>query len=502
MKELCTIMIPSFLALLSVLRNGYCKSDITVGYKLPLPVPEDYNPGFIGRAVLMETDQPEPSFKVLLSVEPILGRYSCSLEIFLGDVKVWNSGHYSPFFTTDECVGELTKDGDLQLKGSNGRLGWRSGTSAQGVERLVILKTGNLVLVDASDRVKWQSFNFPTDVMLWGQRLNVATRLSSFPSASATAAGPNSTAFYYTFEIHRNRIALHLISGKLNYTYWEFKPSMNRNVTFIKLASRALEVYNDLNQKIAQIGSNRIEPLRFLSIGNRTGNLKLYFYSPEPRKFSAAFQSLKTTCDLPAACKPYGICTSTGSCSCIHLAGRDPGSCGGEKADFEEGGGGFCGGAGEEEVEMVELSDVTTVLSGAPGKTNVSKEGCARTCLEDCNCVAALHSASSGGGGGGGGGVIGGCYVYGVAMGVKQVAAAEKGLMTYMVKVKKGRYGSGREKSGLKRWVLVVVGVVDGFVLLGIVGGVGYYYLVRRRRKNRAAATAAGEEAPATDTNR
>ena len=82
----------------------------------------------------METNQMEPSFGVALSVEPIKGKYSCSLQVFLGDVKVWNSGHYSHFYTSDKCVLELTKDGDLRLKGSNDRIGWRTGTSGQGVE--------------------------------------------------------------------------------------------------------------------------------------------------------------------------------------------------------------------------------------------------------------------------------------------------------------------------------------------------------------------------------
>ncbi|CAN1134227.1 EP1-like glycoprotein 2 [Linum perenne] len=451
------------LALLSILVHS--RTDIHIGYRLSLAVPEDYTPGFIGRALMMETEQPEPTFKVAISVESVdPGRFSCSLEVFLGDFKVWNSGHYSPFFTMDECVVELDEDGELQLRGNDNRLGWRSGTSAQGVERLVIMKNGNLVLVDSMERVKWQSFNFPTDVILWGQRLNVATRLASFPAAN------NSAAFYYTFEIHRKRIALHLISGKMNYTYWEFKPTMNRNVTFIKLASKALELYDDENQKIAQIQTDRTETIRFLSLSNRTGNLGIYVYSPEERKFSAAFQSLTTTCDLPSACKPYGICrSSTDSCSCIRLSNDELG-CGGEENL------GFCGGGGEE-VEMVELSDVTTVLTDEDGKTNVSKEDCAKSCLEDCSCVAALYDSSSSSSGDGGGREIGECYVYGVAMGVKQ--AAEKRTLTYMVKVKKGSYGSG--KSGLKRWVVVLVAVVDGIVVLCVVGGVGY--LIRKRRK-------------------
>lgn len=82
----------------------------------------------------MQNNKMEPNFKVALSVEAIEGKFSCSLEVFLGDVRVWNSGHYSRFYVSNRCVLELTGDGDLRLKGPKERVGWRTGTSGQGVE--------------------------------------------------------------------------------------------------------------------------------------------------------------------------------------------------------------------------------------------------------------------------------------------------------------------------------------------------------------------------------
>ncbi|XP_050210754.1 EP1-like glycoprotein 3 [Mercurialis annua] len=445
-----------FLLLFTLIRS---KSDFHIGHRVTIAVPVEYSVGIIGRAFLIQTNQIEPIFKVALSVLPINGNYSCSLEVFLGDVKVWNSGHYSPFFTSDVCVVELTGDGDLQLKGAKDFVGWRTGTSGQGVERLQILGSGNLVLVDDLNRIKWQTFNFPTDVMLWGQRLNVATRLVSFPT--------NSTASY-SFEIHRNKIALFLNSGKLNYSYWEFKPTKNRNISFIQLGTQGLDIFNDKHHKIASITSLsswlHLQPLRFLALVNKTGNLGLYFYSHEKQAFQAAFQALNTTCNLPLACKPYGICTFSNTCSCIRLLTKDNNSdqCSeGLRKESE-----FCG---KSEVDLVEFNDVGSVLnSNAPTKVNISKEDCANMCLQDCKCVAALYSRLSE------------CFVYGLVMGVKQV---ERGLgFTYMVKVPKGtRVGHGR--SGLKKWILIMVGVIDGCVILLVLGGFGYY-LIRKRRKN------------------
>lgn len=315
------------------------------------------------------------------------------------------------------------------------------------MQRLRLLRSGNLALVDAFEGIKWQSFNFPTDVMVLGQSLNVATHLTSFPTNSS---------FFYSFEIQTQRIALFLNSPKCKYSYWEFKPPNNINLSFITLNAQGLDIFDDQAKKIATIPSGTSQPLRFLAVGNKTGNLGLYSYSPQNGIFEASFRALRTTCDLPLACKPYGICTFSNSCSCIRF----------------QRGGEFCGGS-EVEGEMMELEGVSSILRDGPKRVNLSKEECGEWCLEDCKCAAALHYS-------GGRGGEEECYVYRVVIGVKQI---ERGMgFSYMVKVPKGS-GLGPQKSGLKRWVLAVVGVVDGLVIVGVCGGLGYYF-INRRRKN------------------
>ncbi|KAK3017488.1 hypothetical protein RJ639_005992 [Escallonia herrerae] len=437
-----------------------CSSDVQIGYQVTLAVPVAYTRGFTGRAFLMEIEQMVPNFRVALSVEAVDKSYSCSLDVFLGDVRVWSSGHLSRFYTMDRCALELTLDGDLRLKGQNDKVGWRTGTFGQGVKRLNLLKTGNLVLVDALDIIIWQSFNFPTDIMVWGQRLDVETRLTSFPK--------NSNSFY-SFEIQRDKIALYLNSGKWKFSYWEFKPSKNRNITFVGLATKALEIYNDEGQKIAQIPSRGPEPLRFLALGNKTGNLGLYHFSPGMGKFEASFQALNATCDLPLACKPYGICTFSNTCSCIRLITRGEGS----SSDCSEGiPEGFCG---RHRVEMLDLQGVSSILRATLTKVNItSKEVCADLCIDDCTCVAALHTSGQDCGV-----IFQECALYGEVRGVKQV---ERGSgSSYMVKVLKGSHGGHGKSSGLKKWVLIGVGVGDGLIIILVLGGVGYYVIHKRR---------------------
>ncbi|KAK8709557.1 hypothetical protein V6N13_060572 [Hibiscus sabdariffa] len=444
--------------LVLLLDHGRCDlGSIHVGHKLSLAVPSEYSDGFVGRAFLMDDgNRVEPSFRVALSAEANKGKYSCSLEVFLGDFKVWNSGHYSQFYTTDSCVLELSEDGDLLLMGPKDRVGWRTGTSGQGVERLQILKTGNLVLVDALNLVKWQSFNFPTDVILWGQRLDVSTRLTSFPRNSSS---------FYTFEIRHDRIALYLNSGKLKYSYWEFKPPENQNVSFVELDSKGLVLFDDEYKRITRIPSRRSVRslrLRLLALGNETGYLGLYFYSPKTNEFEASFQAINSTCDLPLACKPYGICTFSNACSCIQLTTKE------KDMDSTR----FCDGA---QAEMLELNGVNTVLrDDAPKRVIVSKTACANLCLDDCKCVAASYSSDNGAGN------SRQCSLYGLVAGIKQVESGTG--VSYMIKVPKGtRYD--HRKGSVRKWVLVVVGVVDGLVVILILGGISYHLIQKRRKK-------------------
>ncbi|KAL8517111.1 hypothetical protein ACS0TY_015362 [Phlomoides rotata] len=437
------------LLLINLLPQALSESDILIGYQLTLAIPAENSEGFLGRAFLMEAHQTEPRFRVAISVEATGGRFACSLDVFLGDVRVWSSGHLSTFYTKDRCVVELIENGELRLKGENGRVGWKSGTSGQGVKRLRLLKTGNLVLIDDLNLIKWQSFNFPTDMMLWGQRLSSQTRLTSFPINSS---------LFYSMEIQDNKMELFLNLGKWKYSYWEHRLSINRNITFVQLTSDGLDIFNG-NQRFDQIKSNGPDAIRFLTLENTTGNLRLYHYSLEKGKFEASYQALNFTCDLPLACKPYGICMPSGSCSCIRLIENGPNCCEGS----------FDGACGTSAAEMVELGGVASVLRSGSYKENVRKQECGRACLDDCNCVAAQYEEG-----------FGECLLYRIARGVKKV---ERSGVTYMVKVGKGvNHGHGKN-SVVKKWVLIVVGVVDGFIIFLVLGGFGFY-IIWKRRKN------------------
>lgn len=317
------------------------------------------------------------------------------------------------------------------------------------MQMLRILNNGNLVLLDGSNLIKWQSFNFPTDVMLLGQRLNVATRLTSFPR--------NSTS-YYSFEIKNDKIGLYFNSYGSNYSYWEFEPSNNRNMSFIKLGAKELGIFDENGKKIARISSGVFQPLRFLALSNKTGNLGLYFYSSSGSRFEASFRAIDSSCDLPSACTPYGICTSLNSCSCVGTSqGLD---CGAGLSSGET----FCP-LKDENITMIELEDVASVLRSRDKRVNVSKDECAGLCSGDCKCASAYFSS-------------GVCSLYALVGGLKQVDR-KSGMSYVMVKVPKRVH---HRKSNVKKWVLILVGIIDGLVILLVFGGLGYYWVRKKRR--------------------
>lgn len=120
-----------------LLSLGPSEPDIWTGYRVTVAIPPAYSPGYVGRAYLMGADGgAPPAFRVALGVEAGGGgcSYTCALEVFLGDVRVWSSGHSSRFYVEGRCALELAADGDLRLKGPDERIGWRTGTSGQAVE--------------------------------------------------------------------------------------------------------------------------------------------------------------------------------------------------------------------------------------------------------------------------------------------------------------------------------------------------------------------------------
>ncbi|XP_026459520.1 uncharacterized protein LOC113360199 [Papaver somniferum] len=187
-------------------------------------------------------------------------------------------------------------------------------------------------------------------------------------------------------------------------------------------------------------------------------------------------------CDFPLACGPYSICTLSNTCQCIQFSEKAANPVA-VQSDCNVGfSGEFCGKT--EPVEMIEIKGVGSILR-SPQVFNVRKDVCLSMCIDDCTCVALLYSDK--GVGIHAGDVCQRCVHYGLVGGLKQMDEEEVAInmWSYWVKAPKGIVGTEGKNSVLKRWLLIMGGVVDVFIILLVMGGFGYYYLVIRKRRTR-----------------
>ncbi|RWV88204.1 hypothetical protein GW17_00049726 [Ensete ventricosum] len=278
--------------------------------------------------------------------------------------------------------------------------------------------------------------------MLWGQRLDASSRLTSFPV--------NSSAFY-SLEVHKDQLVAYLNWRGERYSYWALRPRAGRSIAYTRVGTTGLKVFDVNSWKIAQILAMKSGAVRFLALGSK-GNLGLYYYSASHGRFQPSCRALEF-CELPLPCGPYGICSSTNTCAYLQLSGMEYSTS-------------FCGLASSE-VEMVEVRRVVTVLRTSSSASNVSKEECLASCLEDCSCAAALHTNGHGVGTGEW------CSRYALVGGAREVEvkATES---SYWIKVVKKGSARHETSSSLVTKVIIVGGVVDAVALCrGRSGGEG-----------------------------
>ncbi|KAE8684491.1 G-type lectin S-receptor-like serine/threonine-protein kinase [Hibiscus syriacus] len=83
---------------------------------------------------------------------------------------------------------DLTGEG-ISVTGSDGVLKWSTPELQATVRALTLTDMGNLVLLDQSNGSLWESFDYPTDTIVFGQRLYVGANLSNAASGSNLSTG-------------------------------------------------------------------------------------------------------------------------------------------------------------------------------------------------------------------------------------------------------------------------------------------------------------------------
>uniref|UniRef100_A0A7C9AG60 Bulb-type lectin domain-containing protein n=1 Tax=Opuntia streptacantha TaxID=393608 RepID=A0A7C9AG60_OPUST len=116
-------------------------------------------------------------------------------DIPASDSIVWVANRDAPS-STDSCTLQLRSDGNLFILENGSNILWSTNLSQVENPALQLLDSGNLVIREAddenSDHYIWQSFDYPTDTLLPGQKLgrNLKTRGTQFIASSSHLESP------------------------------------------------------------------------------------------------------------------------------------------------------------------------------------------------------------------------------------------------------------------------------------------------------------------------
>ncbi|KAJ0037604.1 hypothetical protein Pint_23167 [Pistacia integerrima] len=324
-----------------------------------------------------------------------------------GAVKlVWSSNRNKPVRNNTNLL--LTRDGDLMLQEFDGTLVWSTNTKGKSVAGLKLTESGNLVLFDTNNSIVWQSFDYPTDTLLIGQKLysNSGQELTASTSPTNYSEGGS-----YSLSLTNKGLSAFIesdpslvyskytgIGGEENTRLPHYAILLNGSFAgFTKGSNSSQWVISSSQWDISILHSKT--PLQHVSL-DYDGHLRAYdIVDSKWQSVTDIFNM--DSCDYPLVCGRYGICLKsskddTALCSCPQpddtkpsyfrpTSDRHPNlgcsevnslSC--DKFKYQK---------------MVELKNVSH-LKGLVHTKNTDVKSCQLDCLKNCSCKAAMLDSS------------------------------------------------------------------------------------------------------------
>ncbi|KAK6244143.1 hypothetical protein QUC31_010552 [Theobroma cacao] len=231
-----------------------------------------------------------------------------------GDVSVSNNSYF-----------QLQKNGELVLfDASQSQEQWTSKTSQLSVASAFLRDDGNLVLLNEKKDIVWQSFDYPTDTLLPGQRF--------YAFSTLRAAGQNDVSSLYTLYMN--------VSGQLqlrwesSIIYWSSGRPSHSNLTAVLTSSGSLQlVAPNLGPIWSVFGEDHDDTVRFRFLRlDVDGNLRIFSWVEVSQTWRSVWQAVENQCTVFATCYQQGICVFNASgspvCTCpFHHTGQSNSKC-------------------------------------------------------------------------------------------------------------------------------------------------------------------------------
>ena len=204
------------------------------------------------------------------------------------------------------------------LSGIEGDI-WEADTeSAVDVIALELLEKGNLVLKDRTERIVWESFDFPTDTLLPGQKLTRNTVLLSNRAAGSHLSG------FYTFAFNDDNVLYLTYRGPdVSSVYW---PRQYRNINAqgrtnfnnTRLAMLDEKGFFSSSDSLVFHTSDYGKSRRRRLTLDHDGLLRAYSLNNLTGEWEVVWVPPIGVCDVDGHCGAYGVCfyAPEPTCSC------------------------------------------------------------------------------------------------------------------------------------------------------------------------------------------
>ncbi|PIA53935.1 hypothetical protein AQUCO_00900479v1 [Aquilegia coerulea] len=312
-----------------------------------------------------------------------------NLENKTANVPVWTAG--GGVRVSGNSTIRLSMDGCLTLI-DNGVVVWSTDTKGLGVQSTSLLNNGNLVLFGSGEKIIWESFNSPTNILLPGQSLQ-------YPYSLRPPLTDSISSYYSLVIRHSGELALVWAN---NVTYWNSR--LGSTTVAREARFEANGVLGLIDGTGATVWSKSSEDFRDPSVVLRhlridsDGNLRIYSWDSVLRAWRVGWQAVENQCKVFGSCGLFSFCaynTGVPTCSCLFQ----------DSLNLE-------GGSQRTDSRCNKMADIGkckssmstlkhTVLYGLypPHDVGVmlNQEACKAYCLNDTTCVAAT-SANDGSG--------------------------------------------------------------------------------------------------------
>ncbi|CAM8927308.1 unnamed protein product [Rhodiola kirilowii] len=227
---------------------------------------------------------------------------------------VWTANRDKPVNGKGSTV-SLRETGALVLTDVDGSTVWQTTASSEDADSAQLLNSGNLVLINSTGDILWQSFDFPTDTLVPDQSFTKTNKLTSAFGPGQIGSGYHSLAYGYD-----NVLRMVYDGPEVSSPYW---PNPDGATGATNPNSTRLAILNHVGRFTSSDGLVVNASDLGLRVHRRLtldpdGNLRMYSLNNLTRTWSVSWQAVITVCKIHGICGRYGVCVyiPKPKCSC------------------------------------------------------------------------------------------------------------------------------------------------------------------------------------------